>query len=177
MPTWPHTATSRCLLRPAQLADYTALAAAVSNPAFPQDLLLATLHREAKLLPWLEAHCRSKPATSLWSITERTSETCIGQVALVPGGSSSEWWLFYWLAPGHWGKGLAREAVGGLLEHAFSQPQYGAINAAVAESNRRSFALLLALGFVLAQPTPGDFHVPAGHVLYRLVRDPTSRGA
>jgi len=168
-----HRHTSRCLLRPAELDDYAALEAAVSNPEFPQDLLLARMHREASLLPWLEKLC-SSPETKLWSITERASLKCIGQVALVPGSLSSEWWLSYWLAPEHWGKGLAREAVGGLLAHAFAQPQYAEVNAAVAESNHRSLTLLLALGFVQSQPTAGDFHVPEGHVSYKLVRGPIS---
>jgi ribosomal-protein-alanine N-acetyltransferase len=174
---WPVTLTPRCRLRPAQRDDFAALAAAVANPGFPQDLLVAQLHRKGKLLAWLEAHCRSTHATILWSITERASHLCIGQVALEPGTSPGEWWIFYWLAPEHWGKGLAREAVGGLLEHAFAQPQYAEINAAVSESNRRSCALLRALGFVQAQPVPGDFHVPEGHVLYRLVRGSRSGGA
>lgn len=175
MYAWPLTGTDRCLLRPAELHDYAALQAAVARPEFPQDLLLARLLREERLFPWLEKHCSSTP-TRLWSITEHASPTCIGQVALVPGSPSGEWWLFYWLAPEHWGKGLAREAVGGLLAHAFAQPQYAAVNAAVAESNHRSLSLLLALGFVQSRPTAGDFHVPEGHVLYRLVRGSKANG-
>jgi RimJ/RimL family protein N-acetyltransferase len=177
MSAWPFSSTSRCLLRPAALEDYAALEAAVSNPKFPQDLLLAQLHREDKLRSWLEKMCSSTAGTRLWSIADRASSKCIGQIALVPSGSSSDWWLFYWLSPERWGEGLAREAVSGLLAHAFVQPEYGVINAAVAEANQRSLHLLRTLGFLQAQPTPGDFHVPEGHVLYVLMRSTTSNGA
>lgn len=177
MSVWPLTSTSRLVLRPAELADYAALEAAVTNPRFPQDLLLAQLHREAGLQSWLEKMCSARGGTWLWSITDRASLKCIGQIALVPGNSAGDWWLFYWLAPERWGEGLAREGLSGLLADAFSRPQYVAINAAVAESNRRSCSLLQALGFVPTKPVPGDFHVPEGHVLYSLVRTSAPSGA
>lgn len=167
---WPFVDTERLHLRPATVADYPALEAAVASPEFPRDLLLAQLLREGGLMQWLEQMCSPERGTRLWSVDDRATRECIGQVSLVPGDSSGEWWIFYWLAPERWGTGLAREAVRALLAAAFELPEYAAVHAAVAETNQRSRSLLEALGFALAQAVPGDFHVPDGHLMYSMRR-------
>lgn len=170
---WPFVQSNRCLLRPAQVEDFAALEAAVSNPTFPQDLPLASMRREGELMPWLERFCQAKPGPVLWSITSGASHECVGQVALVPQPSPSQWWLSYWLTPAHWGQGLAREAVSSLLAQAFKQPLYATIVAVVGTSNGRSVKLLKALGFYESLDADKEVSIPTNHACYKLVRGVT----
>jgi RimJ/RimL family protein N-acetyltransferase len=52
------------------------------------------------------------------------------------------------LHPDHWGRGLAREAVGAVVDHVFAEFDLPAITADVDPRNRASLALLDRLGFV-----------------------------
>jgi RimJ/RimL family protein N-acetyltransferase len=131
------------------------------------------MRREGELMQWLERFCQAKPGPVLWSIASGASHECVGQVALVPQPSPSQWWLSYWLTPAHWGQGLAREAVSSLLAQAFKQPQYAAIVAVVGTSNGRSTKLLKALGFSESLAADDQVSIPVNHVFYKLVRGAT----
>jgi len=57
--------------------------------------------------------------------------------------------LGYWLLPGHWGRGIASECVGAVLEHAFSAMLLHRVGADVDVDNYASRRLLDRLGFRL----------------------------
>ena len=53
----------------------------------------------------------------------------------------------YWLAAGETGKGLMRDAVASMLDHAFEERCLHRVAANILPANRRSLALVRALGF------------------------------
>lgn len=57
--------------------------------------------------------------------------------------------LGYWLLPGHWGRGIATECVGAMLEHAFGAMGLHRVGADVDVGNHGSRRLLERLGFRL----------------------------
>ena len=57
--------------------------------------------------------------------------------------------LGYWLLPGHWGRGIATECVGAMLEHAFGAMGLHRVGADVDVDNHASRRLLERLGFRL----------------------------
>jgi ribosomal-protein-alanine N-acetyltransferase len=57
--------------------------------------------------------------------------------------------LGYWLLPGHWGRGVATECVGAVLEHAFGAMGLHRVGADVDVDNHASRRLLERLGFRL----------------------------
>jgi RimJ/RimL family protein N-acetyltransferase len=132
--------TNRCLLRHARPFDYDALFAAINMPDFPQDLPLAGLHRQGKLKAWLDSmlEMSANGRACLFSIDLRSGEKCIGQVSLVRRGQSASWNLAFWLHPSYWGNGIALEAAGAMIRHAFSVMPIEEIWAGAALWNERS---------------------------------------
>ena len=55
--------------------------------------------------------------------------------------------LGYWLARTVWGRGLASEACGVVLWHAFTALRAGSVDSSVFVGNERSYAVLRKLGF------------------------------
>lgn len=139
--------TRRCTLRTATLADYAALVAAVTSPAFPAALPLARLHRQNKLQAWLTANVSLSMAQNacLLSIDALTGEQCIGQVALSPKDESS-WNLAFWLHPAQWGKGLAAEAAQAAVHYGFTVLGIEEIAAGAVAWNDRSMKTLRQVG-------------------------------
>lgn len=80
-----------------------------------------------------------------WAITERGGEA-LGHVALTerrPGVGE----IGYSLRRSHWGRGYAREAVGGIVRHAFGEGGYRRLLADTDPDNEPSNRLLEDLGF------------------------------
>ena len=63
------------------------------------------------------------------------------------------------LRPAHWGKGLATEAAGAVLDHAFTELKVDAVFAGHNSKNERSRRTLLKLGFAYTHP---EFYAPTG---------------
>ncbi len=141
--------TDRCLLRPSVVADYRALVASVESPAFPSELPLAQLHKQAKLKSWFEAMLAmsSDGRASLFSIDAKEGQRCIGQVSLVAFKDCPSWNLAFWLNPSNWGQGLAAEASKVVLSYAFTECDIDSITAGAALWNPRSAQVLAKLGF------------------------------
>jgi len=68
----------------------------------------------------------------------------LGQIVLGPMRSAAASW---WIGTGHEGRGLGREAVGLLLDHAFHDLGLNRVEANVRTGNDRSRRLAAALGF------------------------------
>jgi RimJ/RimL family protein N-acetyltransferase len=70
------------------------------------------------------------------------------QATVVPGNKA---WVAYVLAPEHWGRGYAFEAMHALLSHLAADHPVGSWRAVIEERNERSARLLQRLGF---EPAP-----------------------
>ena len=153
--------TPRCILRPATIADLPHVEQGIGDPLFPLLLPLSEMHRDGQLQDWLERMCErgARGDICLWSVDLRSGEPCIGQVGLVRRGESGEWMLSFWLAPRYWGKSLAREAVGRLLQYAFAEHGIEHVSAAAATWNVASKSLLLSFGFQVAGESDAGYEV------------------
>ena len=158
--------TPRCRIRPAVIGDLPALELAVGSAEFPQDLPLAQLHREGKLSRWLERLCVYDVEPKLWTITTRSSQECIGQVALVPESDPETYWLSYWIAPAHWNRGIAKECVAALLRRSLWRAKHRVVVAAVADSNQRSISVLRGLDFTQTTEAVTKSPIPVGHTCF-----------
>ena len=142
--------TPRCILRPATSSDLSMLEQALGHPGFPARLPLAGMLRNGRLANWLDkmSNSQSLGQAALWSIDVKHGAACIGQVGCFERPSSAPA-LSFWLAPGHWGKGFAREAVAAFLAALADKPEFDGIWASTAQWNVGSQNLLAALGFEL----------------------------
>lgn len=140
--------TKRCALRLAIRADYEALLAGVTAPAFPSELPLANLYRQQKLEAWLNSNVAlsMERKACLLSIDLHTGEHCIGQVSLSQKDESTSWNLAFWLHPTQWGKGLASEAAIAGLTYGFTVLGISEIWAGAAAWNARSMRMLRQIG-------------------------------
>jgi ribosomal-protein-alanine N-acetyltransferase len=84
--------------------------------------------------------------------------------------------LGYWLLPEHWGRGVATECVGAVLEHAFGAMGLHRVGADVEVDNHASRRLLGRLGFLLEGVRRGCERKRGAHIdlMYygRLASDP-----
>ena len=168
MPTHFEYETARFRIRPAVVGDLPALEHAVSSSAFPQDLPLARFFKAGELSRWLEKSCMYDVEPKLWSITRRSSQECIGQIALFPVGTPGTHWLSYWVAPECWAQGIAKECVATLLRGHAATSKHHVVVAAVAESNPRSISVLRGLGFQQTTAPLTTSPIPPGHMCFSL---------
>jgi ribosomal-protein-alanine N-acetyltransferase len=82
-------------------------------------------------------------------VCARDDRRLLGVVSL---GGISEWpsldcHIGYWIGVGETGKGLMRDAVSALVDHAFESRRLHRVAANILPANRRSIALVEALGF------------------------------
>jgi RimJ/RimL family protein N-acetyltransferase len=97
------------------------------------------------------------------AVTERETGLLIGWAGFArPGDGSEE--IVYGLAPVYWGRGLGRELVQGLLDVA-KDKNVNPVRATVDPRNAASIAVLIGLGFALAERGYGG---DAGTDLYVL---------
>jgi RimJ/RimL family protein N-acetyltransferase len=167
--------TPRWVLRPARADDLAAIVSAVRAPRFPKRLPLAELSDEA-LARWLEGMCRRAGAVAalLWSIDDvQGGIACMGQVSLVRKPDLDAWNLAFWLHPAHWGRGIAREAVGRAIDEAFAACDVPALHAGVANWNTASMRTVERLGFRHTGDNPSGYRVagaPEPIRVYELTR-------
>ncbi len=74
------------------------------------------------------------------------------------GGIRKGYELGFLLHPDHWGKGLAREACGAIIEHVWKTTDLPQIIADADPRNRASVTLLSRLGFVVTGFAARNFH-------------------
>jgi len=157
----PRLETARCILRPAESSDLSALVAAVRSPSFPQRLPLAQMASLEKLSRWLEQMClRSTQGSAfLWSIDLKEQVLCVGQITLSPKPSSTAWSIAFWLNPTQWGRGLATETVSRVIRSAFETLNIPELWAGVALWNHRSIATLERLGLQFLRDSSAGYVV------------------
>jgi len=133
--------TPRLRLRRARSEDLPAIHAILSDPVamrFWSSLPHADIEQSRK---WLAAMIEASADESDDYVVERAGAV-IGKAGCwrIPE-------IGYILAPDHWGKGLAREALGALIPHIFARHPIAAITADVDPRNAASLKLLARLGF------------------------------
>jgi RimJ/RimL family protein N-acetyltransferase len=143
--------TPRLIVRPFESGDVEPLVALFQDPrvhTFVDDGL--PLPKPVARL-WVE---RSRENLARYdygtgAVTERDGGRLIGWAGFArPGDGSEE--IVYGLNPSHWGRGLGRELVQGLLDVARGKG-ITPVRATVDPRNLRSIAVLTALGFALAE--------------------------
>lgn len=143
--------TERLRLRAPVLADLDALVEGINNWKVVEPT--ATIP-----FPYLPEHgigfierFSKKPGHRPYAIANKVDNRLIGVVGLkFSEGVPPE--LGYWLAESHWGRGLAPEAVGGLLKAA-AEAGIETVRARVLASNPASQRVLEKTGFVVIEHT------------------------
>ena len=142
--------TARLVVRPVTEADLPALLAVNSDEAVTALLPYATWKSLEDGRAWLARMAGSRTAAPprRLVIVDRTAAAAIGACLLFrfdEGSARAE--LGYVLGRAHWGRGLMREALSGLLDHAFTAIGLRRIEAEVDVRNAPSSHLLARLGF------------------------------
>lgn len=88
------------------------------------------------------------PRELVWALTLRSSDTFVGTAGLSVTDDQDTAELGYYLAPPHWGFGLATEAARAIIEYGFAIAGFVAVTAGHFEENPASGRVLRKLGFV-----------------------------
>jgi RimJ/RimL family protein N-acetyltransferase len=153
--------TARLVLRPAAPGDLDVLLAMRDATAAPDPT------REARVRALLEANAAAFSAHGfgLWLVLEGLRE--VGFVGLRPRETASEPELYYGLASGDRGRGLATESVSAVIARHFTTPGATGVWAVTDPPNLASCRVLERLGMGLE--FEGDFDGRPSRV-YRLKR-------
>lgn len=134
--------TDRLRLRRARTGDAAAMHAILSDTRAMRYWSTEPHRTLAQTERWLAEMIAAPAAISDDYVIEHADEV-IGKAGL--------WRLpemGFLLHPDHWGRGLAREAVGAVIDHAFARHPIAAVTADVDPRNAASLNLLARLGFV-----------------------------
>lgn len=144
-PPEPVLTTARLVLRPAELADASAIAGGLDDFEVTRWLARVpypySLDEAERFLVW-ERGQRHGGEDRVF-IVDRNGP--IGLVSLRGRGAQPV--LGYWLSRRHWGQGLMSEAVAAVVDEAFADPAVEAIQSGVFVGNERSLAIQRKLGF------------------------------
>lgn len=88
------------------------------------------------------------PSEFVWALTLRTSAQLVGMAGLSATDHPDEAELGYYLAPAHWGFGLATEAGRAILDYGFDVAGFASVTAGHFAENPASGRVLSKLGFV-----------------------------
>ncbi len=143
--------TPRLKLRLVRETDLTDLMAVNGDDLVTRHLPYATWQSMADAQAWFERMQRLQaPGTAQQCVVIRKEDhRVIGSCLLFryeEGSARAE--LGYVLGRAHWGQGLMREALSGLIAHAFSDLALRRLEAEVNPANHASVKLLERLGFV-----------------------------
>lgn len=142
----PVLATARLWLRPRTVDDAKALFPTLSDP----DAMTYWSHAPFESVDAVRAYFAEPSGTwRAWSMTLPDDDTAIGFVSVGEKREGAVSEIGYMLARTHWGTGLAREAVAGVIRHLFVTERQRRVFADTDPDNIRSNALLESLGFTL----------------------------
>ncbi|MBX3500201.1 MAG: GNAT family N-acetyltransferase [Alphaproteobacteria bacterium] len=88
------------------------------------------------------------PRELVWALALRSSARLVGMAGLTPTDDGDVAELGYYLAPALWGRGLATEATGAILDYGFAVGGFTSITAGHFAGNPASARVLGKLGFV-----------------------------
>lgn len=155
-------ATERLVLRPFGAGDAEAHARLYADPEVTRWLGDGPWHGEvARARSTLSLQRFAEHWTAhgwgVWAITDRRSGEVMGQCGLKyfqlgPEGTPSDVEVLYALEQRHWGRGVASEAAGRVLDHAFGPLALGRVVAVARPDNRGSRAVMEKIGLVHEGP-------------------------
>jgi [ribosomal protein S5]-alanine N-acetyltransferase len=88
----------------------------------------------------------SKNGICLWKLLPKDSDTLVGICGLQPLPEGPDVEIGWWLAPSHWGQGLATEAARHALAYGFEVGNFQRIVAIAQAANRDSLRIMEKLG-------------------------------
>ena len=150
-PQFPELHTLRLRLRGLRPGDEEFLASLDSDPrvmqhihegAMPYEDALYYARNQIELAPY---HWRA----GKWLLESRADGARLGWVELgkLSGPDRDDLQVGYELAPAHWGRGYATEAVSRVLEHAFASLKLDRVAAIARPANAASVRVLEKMGF------------------------------
>ncbi len=155
--------TERLVMRPLAVADAQAFATAASDPRIGDVMDHIPTPCPAELVSaWAADAPDGITAGTDYSlvITDKAQNTLLGAANLgrmvALGVSGRQFELSYWVAPSHWGNGLATECATGLRDWAFETLKAGGLRAACAMTNKASTRVLEKTGFHFINTTAFD---------------------
>ena len=136
-------------LRPFATADVPALRAYLTDPAVTsQTNYELRSPRDVEMLVQYYTHAYSRHSDVRWAIVNNHDHALVGSCGL---SSINERHrraeIGYDLAPDHWGKGIATEAVTRVLQFAFEELGLNRVEASVMSGNEAAERVLTRLGF------------------------------
>ncbi len=146
----PPIETQRLIVRQLQETDLPDLLVVNGHDAVTHYLPYATWTSISDAQAWLERMQTAQGSGNMlqWGVVDKASATVIGSCLLFQYDAlSARAELGYVLGRAHWGRGLMREALTGLLDCAFDTLALRRIEAEVDPRNVASGKLLKSLGF------------------------------
>nr|WP_255508280.1 GNAT family protein [Exiguobacterium sp. Helios] len=147
---FPVLTTKRLTLREVTPLDAPSLLTYLADEQVVTQMGLDPFQTEADALDeinWYHS-IRTEQTGLRWGITEHATPDIIGSCGFLNRSSRHQRAeLGFELSPGHWGKGLAQEAVRAVLAHGFNEWDLNRIEALVLPDNTASQRLLERLGF------------------------------
>ena len=146
----PPLETQRLIVRQVQEADLPDLLVVNGHDEVTRYLPYAAWTSLADAQAWLERmqKAQTSGSTLQWVVVDKASATVIGSCLLFQyDAPSARAELGYVLGRAHWGQGLMREALAGVLDCAFYTLALRRIEAEVDPRNLASGKLLKSLGF------------------------------
>lgn len=169
----PRLATDRLVLRPAVMEDADAIVAIIRDEAVARWLSRVPWpYDRDNAVAWIEGAATAAAAGEEAAFAIDHGGALIGMIGLRNLGDTPE--LGYWLGRDRWGKGLATEAVGAVLAHAFGPLAASDIRSGVFDGNAASLAIQRKFGFVVTgeRLAHSEFHNrPLRHIDTLLTRD------
>lgn len=147
---------SGCAVTPWRHSDRAALITNLADGLVqPWTLLIPHPYTEAHADEWLARAAPSpdKPALRSWAIRDVDGQQ-IGGIGFhdSPAGHEHTAEMGYWLASGHWGRGIMTQAVSAVSDYGFQQLGLVRITAAIFSGNTGSARVLEKCGFTLEAP-------------------------
>ncbi|MGR3436435.1 MAG: GNAT family N-acetyltransferase [Shimia sp.] len=173
--------TERLTLRPPVHADYrqwAALRSASRDFLAPWEPAWAPDHLTRKSFThrgyWVQRSIASGNAVPVF-LFRRADQALVGAITLdnVQRGPSQSGTLGYWIGADHARRGYMREAIAGLVHHAFTELDLSRLQAACLPENRASRGLLERLGFKYEGVAQSYLQIDGRwrtHVLYSMLR-------
>lgn len=146
--TQPRFTTERLILRPRQASDLDDSIAVNSDPEVMR--YLGAVWPPERQRAHLSAQIDTDFGEGLgyWSLFENAApEQMLGWALLTPLPATDDVQIGYRLRRDAWGRGIATEAAGRLMEHAFSSLKLPALAATVHPENVGSQRVMAKLGF------------------------------
>jgi [ribosomal protein S5]-alanine N-acetyltransferase len=140
----------RCTLRPWSMSDAASLATYANN------LKIFDNMRDGFPFPYTPEHAEKWIRQAMEEkesvlLAVEVNGTAVGGTGIIRNNDvyriNAE--IGYWLAEDYWNQGIITEAVGALVQHAFSLPEISRVYAGVFQKNRASMRVLEKNGFFL----------------------------